>query len=183
MENVIPLFAVNDRSEVPERSLVQQAREGSRAAFGQLYQQYARMIHGILLTRVPYSEVDDMVQDVFLVAMRRLPSLRDDNAFAGWLAMIARHQAIDYHRGTPKITGLQEHTLQQKAPEPEAFAVLGTIRSLPDAYRETLLLRLVEGLSGAEIAEQTGLTPDSVRVNLHRGMKMLRERLEGRSAP
>ena len=68
------------------------------------------------------------------------------------------------------------------ARDPEAFAVMDAIRSLPDAYRETLALRLVEGLNGPEIAAQTGLTPDSVRVNLHRGMKMLREKLEGRAA-
>jgi RNA polymerase sigma-70 factor (ECF subfamily) len=40
-----------------------------------------------------------------------------------------------------------------------------------------LVLRLVEGMSGKEIAEETGLTAESVRVNLHRGMKQLRERL------
>ena len=59
----------------------------------------------------------------------------------------------------------------------EAMAVLDAIRSLPEAYTETLVLRLVEGMTGAEIAERTGLTPASVRVNLHRGMKLLRERL------
>jgi len=56
---------------------------------------------------------------------------------------------------------------------------MATIRTLPDAYRETLVLRLVEGMTGQEIAERTGLTPASVRVNLHRGMKQLRERLTG----
>ena len=60
----------------------------------------------------------------------------------------------------------------------EALAVLDIIGTLPDAYRETLVLRLVEGLTGPEIAERTGLTPASVRVNLHRGMKLLREKLE-----
>ena len=59
----------------------------------------------------------------------------------------------------------------------EAAEILETIRALPETYRETLILRLVEGLSGKEIAEQTGLTPESVRVNLHRGMKMLRAKL------
>lgn len=47
----------------------------------------------------------------------------------------------------------------------------------PEAYRETLLLRLVEGLTGPEIAERTGLTAGSVRVNLHRGMALLRAAL------
>jgi RNA polymerase sigma-70 factor (ECF subfamily) len=56
--------------------------------------------------------------------------------------------------------------------------VLEAVRQLPEAYRETLLMRLVEGMSGAEISERTGLTPGSVRVNLHRGMALLREKLE-----
>jgi RNA polymerase sigma-70 factor, ECF subfamily len=60
--------------------------------------------------------------------------------------------------------------------------VLDIIKALPEAYRETLVLRLAEGMTGPEIAERTGLTPESVRVNLHRGMKMLRERLGGGSA-
>jgi len=60
----------------------------------------------------------------------------------------------------------------------EALGVLEIIRNLPAAYRETLVLRLVEGLTGPEISERTGLTPASVRVNLHRGMTMLREKLE-----
>jgi RNA polymerase sigma-70 factor (ECF subfamily) len=182
VENVIALFALADREQQPERSLVEQARNGSRAAFGELYQQYARMVHGLLLARVPHAEVEDLVQDVFLLALRRLNSLRDEKAFGGWLAMIARNQAIDYHRRTRKTTEIKEGMLTEQPPEPEALEVLDTIRSLPDTYRETLILRLVEGLSGPEIAEQTGLGPDSVRVNLHRGMKMLREKMEGRAA-
>ena len=53
------------------------------------------------------------------------------------------------------------------------------IRGLPEAYRETLIMRLVEGMTGPEIAKVTGLTPQSVRVNLCRGMKMLRELAAG----
>ena len=60
----------------------------------------------------------------------------------------------------------------------EALHLLGMVRSLPAAYRETLVLRLVEGFTGPEIAERTGLTAASVRVNLHRGMKLLREKLQ-----
>jgi RNA polymerase sigma-70 factor (ECF subfamily) len=178
----IPIFRLMDTTEARGNSLVEQARRGNRAAFGELYQRYARMVHGILLSRVPPSEVDDLMQDVFLSALKRLASLRSDDAFGGWLAMIARNQSTDYHRRAPKATEITEGHLRQHPPSPEAFAVMDAIRSLPEAYRETLALRLVEGLTGPEIAEQTGLTADSVRVNLHRGMKMLREKLEGRSA-
>jgi RNA polymerase sigma-70 factor, ECF subfamily len=54
---------------------------------------------------------------------------------------------------------------------------MALIRTLPETYRETLMLRFVEGMTGPEIAERTGLTPASVRVNLHRGMKLLREKM------
>jgi RNA polymerase sigma-70 factor (ECF subfamily) len=49
--------------------------------------------------------------------------------------------------------------------------------SLSETYRETLILRLVEGMTGPEIAARTGMTHGSVRVNLHRGMEQLRAKL------
>ncbi|HKS41879.1 MAG TPA: sigma-70 family RNA polymerase sigma factor [Blastocatellia bacterium] len=171
----------------PEAALVEAVRRGDREAFGQLYALYAPMVHGILLARVPYREVDDLVQDVFLVALRRLDTLRDSAAFGGWLAMITRNRAIDFHRRTRETEELPEDLPQQSQAEREAEEEAGrtieAVRSLPEAYRETLILRLVEGMTGPEIAARTNLTPASVRVNLHRGMKMLREKLglEGRA--
>jgi RNA polymerase sigma-70 factor (ECF subfamily) len=164
--------------------LVTAAREGDRTAFGRLYERHARMVHGVLLAHVPYAEVDDLVQDVFLVALRRLDSLREPAAFAGWLLAIARNRANDFHR-RPHATEelpeeLPEETKGSDPGEYEVHAALEAIRSMPEAYRETLMLRLVEGMSGPEIASRTGLTHASVRVNLHRGMKQLREKL-GRS--
>jgi RNA polymerase sigma-70 factor (ECF subfamily) len=139
------------------------------------------MVHGVLLASVPRREVDDLVQDVFLHAFRRLGSLRDAAAFGAWLARIARNRASDYHRAATPTEQLSEDLSRPTAGGSEALAALEAIRGLPESYRETLTLRLVEGLTGPEIAAQTGLTPDSVRVNLHRGMKLLRERLGWRS--
>jgi RNA polymerase sigma-70 factor, ECF subfamily len=164
--------------------LVAAAREGDRGAFGALYHRYARMVHGILLGRVPVGDVEDLVQDVFVRAMRQLHTLRDVNCFGGWLATVARNRANDYHRRSMELVELAEDTPSQ-APEKrrssgagdDGAAILGMIRGLPEAYRETLILRLVEGMTGPEIAERTGLTTGSVRVNLHRGMQMLREKL------
>ena len=162
-----------------DADLVRQARDGNEAAFARLYERYAPVVHGLLLARVPVPDVDDLVQDVFLSAWKRLEALRDPAAFGGWLSMIARNRAVDFHRRVPDSVELPE-TLEAHdttAERAEALAVLEVVRSLPDAYRETLVLRLVEGLSGPEIAQRTGLTAASVRVNLHRGMKLLREKL------
>ena len=156
-------------------ALVTAAQAGDRQAFGELYRLYGRMVHGILLARVPGSDVEDLTQEVFLRGLERLGSLREPAAFGGWIATIARHAATDRLRRAPREVTLAE---DREAPEPagEAWAVLRLIRQLPEAYREPLVLRLVEGMSGPEIAERTGLTPGSVRVNLHRGYEMLRER-------
>lgn len=167
--------------EISEDSrLVAAARVGDRTAFGRLYERHARLVHGVLLAHAPFAEVDDLVQDVFLTAMRRLDSLRDPDAFAGWLLAIARNRAVDFHRRSRATEEIPEETAGSDPGEYEARAALEAIRSLPEAYRETLALRLVEGMTGPEIAARTGLTPASVRVNLHRGMKQLREKL-GRS--
>jgi RNA polymerase sigma-70 factor (ECF subfamily) len=138
------------------------------------------MVHGLLLARVPRADVDDLVHDVFLQAMRRLSSLRNAEAFGGWLAAIARNRARDHWRRGEDTVELPDDVAGSPHPEGDALAVLGAIRRLPDAYRETLLLRLVEGMTGPEIAERTGLQPGSVRVNLHRGMQLLREALARR---
>ncbi|HKP71412.1 MAG TPA: sigma-70 family RNA polymerase sigma factor, partial [Pyrinomonadaceae bacterium] len=153
-------------------------------AFGRLYDAYARMVHGILLARVPYGEVDDLVQDVFLIALRKLDSLRDANAFGPWLAMITRNRAMDFHRRSRDTAELSDDSaaVNVTAPEAEATEVLNLIRLLPEAYREPLILRFVEGMTGPEIAERTGLAPASVRVNIHRGMKLLREKLGDKPA-
>ncbi|MCA1816001.1 MAG: sigma-70 family RNA polymerase sigma factor [Acidobacteria bacterium] len=157
--------------------LVAAVRAGDREAFARLYDAYGRMVHGILLARVPYGEVDDLVQDVFLTALRKIDSLRDDGSFGAWLAMITRNRAMDFHRRSRETTEIEETHAQTQATQGQAVEVLNLIRLLPEAYREPMILRFVEGMTGPEIAERTGLAPASVRVNIHRGMKMLREKL------
>jgi RNA polymerase sigma-70 factor (ECF subfamily) len=160
-----------------DAALVAAARHGDREAFGRLYDRFAPMVHGILLSRVRAQEADDLLHEVFLAALDRLGALRDDRAFGGWLATIARNHAIDHHRRGRRDDELPADCAAPDRATVEALAVLETIRALPEAYRETLVLRLVEGLTGPEIAARCGMTHASVRVNLHRGMRRLRERL------
>ncbi len=151
------------------------------AAFALVFRKYARMVHGIGLSRVTPAEADDLVQDVFLAAMENLHALAHVEAVGGWLAQIARNRAHDVLRRRKRAPPESDVGPSGSACGPEDAAearrILAKIQALPEAYRETLVLRLVEGLTGPEIAEQVGLTPDSVRVNLHRGMKLLREAL------
>jgi RNA polymerase sigma-70 factor (ECF subfamily) len=165
-------------TDVPvEVGLVKAVLEGDREGFGRLYDLYAPLVHGILLARVPRTEVDDLGQDIFLHAFKKLHTLRDSAAFGPWIAMIARNRAVDYYRRSRETVEITDDLRGTDKQESQAAEILASIRSLPEAYRETLVLRLVEGMTGPEIATRTGLTPASVRVNLHRGMKLLREKL------
>jgi RNA polymerase sigma-70 factor (ECF subfamily) len=165
-------------TELPvEAALVRAVLDGDREGFGRLYDLYAPLVHGILLARVPRTEVDDLVQDIFLHAFKKLHTLRDSSSFGPWIAMIARNRAVDYYRRSRETVEITDDLRGTDKQESKAAEILDLIRSLPEAYRETLVLRLVEGMTGPEIAARTGLTAASVRVNLHRGMKLLREKL------
>src|SRR5215813_841450 len=130
-----------------EDDMIRAAIGGDREAFGELYVRYARMVHAILLARVPHGDAEDLVQDVFMSAMRQLRGLRTAAAFRGWLGAIARNRAIDYHRETRDRVPLEETTPSRETNQ-DGFLVMGAIRALPEAYRETLTMRLVEGMTG-----------------------------------
>jgi RNA polymerase sigma-70 factor, ECF subfamily len=177
------------RTEPDDEALVRAAQSGDRTAFGLLYQRYVRMVHGILLGRVPGIAAEDLVHDVFLQALPRMSSLREPSRFGAWLAAIARNRATDFHRraksdsSSSQLTGEEKHAAIENVESPQGavgvedgMALLNAVRELPEAYREPLIMRFVEGMSGPEIAARTGLTHGSVRVNLHRGMQMLREK-------
>lgn len=167
-----------------DAELGKRARAGDRAAFACLYTRYASAVHAVLLAHAPIEDASDLVQEVFLLALRSIARLEDPACIGAWLFTIARNRAKDAHRSRPRVVELREEVepaVEMKAAsedEDEARTVLRTIRSLPESYRETLVLRLVEGLTGPQIAQRTGLTHGSVRINLHRGMKLLRETLE-----
>lgn len=180
-----PMPSPSNPAPEGETADIDAARSGDRAAFSRLHARFAPMVHAILLARVHPAEADDLTQDVFLSAMRRLGDLRDPRAFGGWLAAIARNAAASHSR-LRFSAPLPDAAPARADRRPEAAEALEAIRSLPDAYRETLLMRLVEGLTGPEIAARTGMTHGSVRVNLHRGMELLRARLgapAARNAP
>lgn len=169
--------------------VVDAARRGDRAAWGCLYRRYARFVHGVLLSRVSHGDAEDLVQDVFAKAMGSIGAVRDDACIGAWLAAVARNRATDFlrtrrrHRTAPLDETMRVAPAQSVTPSLEAGDVLTAIRGLPESYRETLMLRLVEGLTGPEIAERLGMTHGSVRVNLCRGMAMLRKALGMEGAP
>jgi RNA polymerase sigma-70 factor (ECF subfamily) len=179
-----PLSLPAETSIAPARDgsdvslLVARARRGEEAAWEELYRRFAPSVHAILLARLSPPDAEEATQEVFVSAHRRLEQLREAEALGPWLHAMARNAAVDRHRTNrrePRREPLGDHASPHGASDAELRErVLHHIQGLPDAYKETLVLRLVEGLTGPEIAAVTGLTAASVRVNLHRGMELLR---------
>ncbi|MCB9870483.1 MAG: sigma-70 family RNA polymerase sigma factor [Planctomycetes bacterium] len=166
-------------------TLVEEAQRGSRRAFDELWARYAPTVQSILLTMVDYSEADDLTQEVAVSAFRSLASLKRRESFPAWLCTIARNAGRDAlaARSRSPMAPLEDAKAAELAAPPKgdptaADEILAEIRKLPECHREPLMLRLLLEMTGPEIAEQTGMTPGSVRVNLCKGMKLLRQRLE-----
>jgi RNA polymerase sigma-70 factor (ECF subfamily) len=173
------VYPVQVSDSLPQ--LIRAAVAGDQRAFAALHARYAGMVHAILLARLPPADAEDQVQEVFLLAWKKLQQLDDAAVFGAWLGTIARNRAVDCLRQRrptePLVDALTDGSRPSSSDVAEAHNALAAIQALPEAYRETLVMRLCEGMSGPEIAEVTGLEPGSVRINLHRGMKLLREKL------
>lgn len=163
------------------------AAAGDASAFEALHRRFAAIVHGIARARVGRTEADDVVQETFVALHRNLPRIRDPRALPGWLRQVATNAANDRwrrrRRRRRETSGLCDGE-DPVAPEASAGAdadlrrrLWAGLGALPETYREALVWRLVEGLSGPEIAARTGLTHASVRVHLCRGMALLRAEL------
>jgi RNA polymerase sigma-70 factor (ECF subfamily) len=178
---------------VSEEALVQSARAGDRAAFEELVRRTSRLVFARLYleTGDPH-RAEDLLQETLLVAFRSLPELADVRAFRPWLLTIAQNVAITaarrelrLKRAAPKAGPAMLAILVGKEPRPEEQVardelrgkVLAVLRSLPEEYRLPLTLRYLAGADYETIQLQLGLTNGSLRGLLHRGLKLLRDRL------
>ena len=191
MSGSVALVTSTDDDAPSTGALVREAQAGDRDAFATLYRRYARLVHVVLLGSVSPDDAPDLLHDVFLAALRELPRLRDADAFSGWLVQIARNQAKMHHRSQRPSETFDDavHGRSAALARPldaalearsDADFVMSHIRELPVKLREPLLLRLVEGMPGEEIARVTGLSHGTVRVYLHEAMRLLRQRLQER---
>ena len=157
--------------------------KGDRSAFEILWSRHERLVHAILISMVTDQEAEDLMQDVALSAWRAIPRLERPERFSPWLSTIARNLGRTSMKRSVELLSLQEQQVDLIDPRARTSALLDAdevmvrIRELPESYRLPLTLRLVLELPAAEIAAKVGMTPGSVRVNLCRGMKLLRAAL------
>jgi RNA polymerase sigma-70 factor, ECF subfamily len=175
--------------------LIAQAQAGSRSAFEELVRRTSRLVYVRLFLDVgdPH-EAEDLTQEAFLRAFRSLAQLKDPGQFRTWLCAIAdnvrlnalRHERWQKRSAPPRspAEALRDVAGKTMSPPAEAEAneerlqVLATVRSLPEEYRLPVMLRYFAGADYETIESQLGMSNGALRGMLHRGLKLLREKLE-----
>ena len=176
-----------------DTALVERARDGDRPAFEELVRRTSRLVFARLYLDTGRADrAEDLLQETYLLAFRSMRRLADPSGFRSWLLAIAHNVLIDdarramrLKRLTPDLLDIPINTLRAAGPSPVEVAereelrqrVLAVLRSMPEEYRLPLTLRYITGADYDTIGEQLGLTNGALRGLLHRGLKMLRDRL------
>jgi RNA polymerase sigma-70 factor, ECF subfamily len=163
--------------------LVARACAGDSLAFAQLVDRHSRdalaTALGLLRDR---SEAEEAVQEAFCRAWRNLSTLEDRARFRVWMTGILYRRCCDVLRSRVRARKAADALLAvdrgPREPGDQAAAVVDEAMELPDEFRQPLVLFYLQGLSVPELAETLGITVENAKVRLHRGRKMLRERLE-----
>jgi|SRR4051794_5921785 RNA polymerase sigma-70 factor (ECF subfamily) len=177
--------------ELDDTTLVVRAREGDVRAFSELAQRHQAALYRLALRLVGNAaDAEDALQDSLLDAWRRLDRFRGDSAFTTWAYRIVTNRCLDLLRRRRATLSMEQ--AEEVAPErlaaPEAgapehaaevdaglVALRAALRTLPDDQRACFVLRELEGLGYAEIAEITGASETAVRGRIHRARRGLAE--------
>jgi RNA polymerase sigma-70 factor (ECF subfamily) len=175
------------------RELARLAQGGDRSAAAALWEGHRTWIAALLLAhRVGDSELEDLLHEVAAAMLGGLRELRHPEHFRPWLRRIAINVARDAgRRAEVRARHLGERapveSLEEIGPGSTGLGagdtvrtVLDLVRSLPEPYREVLLLRCVEELSQREIAATLDLPETTIETRLARARRMLRERAHRR---
>lgn len=186
------VFSISSRDLGENRdilqSLLEKAKKGEQAAFGEIYNLYFKKIYQFIYYRVGHKEIaEDLAEEVFLKAYSKLSSISENKAFLGWLYQIARNQVIDYYREKKLTVALDEveNTLEYETNvidivnlEQQQITLLKLIKKLVPEQQTILKLKFFEDLETSEIAEMLHKNEGSVRVIQHRAIIKLQELLK-----
>lgn len=179
-----------------DRELAARCRRGEAGAFEELYKRHGRRVYTVAYRMTgSAADAEDLTQDVFLRAHRRLDSYRGEAALGTWLHRLTVNACLDYARGKQ---GRRQRATDTAA-DIEALEAAGrgpwrpdtaldpidlerAVSQLPPSYRRAFLLHDVEGLEHHEIGEALGIAEGTSKSLVHKARMRLRVLLRGGSA-
>ena len=172
--------------------LVRRCKQGDATAFEELYRAHSARLYSLLLRMVGGAEdAEDLLQDVFLQAHRKLDSFRGDSSLGTWLYRLAVNQCLDYLRGRQskmsRVTeSFEDEAVQEPAsPAPVVPAAISrvdlerAIARLPEGCRLAFVLHDVEGFAHHEVAGLLGISEGTSKSQVHKARLKLRLMLSG----
>jgi RNA polymerase sigma-70 factor (ECF subfamily) len=167
-----------------EHALIIRAQNGDTEAFGGLYEYYLDTIYRYVYYRVQnHQDAEDLTETVFLKAWQKIPDYRiGKTPFIAWVYRIAHNSVIDHYRTRKETVPLNEqlplsdgkmsleaHILSQEQKQ----TLTEAIKRLSPLHQHVLVLRFINGLKPAEVAEVLDRNVGAVRVLQHRALKAL----------
>ncbi len=178
-----------DRSPLSDSALVAAARKGDMKAFERLYRLHSGKVMGLCLRMTRRRDVaEDCVQQTFIRAWRSLAAFEGRSAFGTWLHRIAVNEVLTHQRnhGTRAESDDEAVADAQDAPgricsphydAGEVMDVERALATLPPGSRHVVVLQTVYGYSHEEVADMLGIAVGTCKAQLHRGRRLLRERM------
>ena len=156
----------------------------SRDEFEALYREHHRRVYAIALrfARDP-DRAEEIVQDAFVRVWRSLPSFNGNSKLSTWLHSIAVNAALDRVRSRARREARIDREVDLERYAREVGRAMPTadldleraLASLPDGAREIVILHYIEGYPCAEVAERLGIAEGTVKSQLHRARRLLKE--------
>ena len=192
MSTVVP------KAEPSDEALAAQAASGDDRAFEAIVARYERRIYRLACRMTSDTDAPDVLQETFLQAYRHLPAFRGESQLGTWLYRIAtntclmlrrsrarhpaeplesflpRFDAEGIHAATPEQLQLVSHAEELLDRQVLAGRARAAIARLPDLYRTPFVLRDLEEMSTADVADVLGVEPATVRQRVHRARLMMR---------
>jgi RNA polymerase sigma-70 factor, ECF subfamily len=178
-------------SEMDEAALILAARQGSREAFGFLYERHRATIARYVAARIrDASDSEDLTEAIFESAWRAMGRYREQGVpFLAWLYRLAHNRVVDHYRALrPTVTLIPEvHESIEDASAPlelniDSADLLKALHALTEDQRDVIVLRFVQGMSGREVAQAMDKREDAVRALQFRALATLRRILAGEEA-
>jgi RNA polymerase sigma-70 factor (ECF subfamily) len=181
---ILPMLGDDGERRASERRLVEAAQGGDRLAFERLYRENERRIYGLCLRlSCDAALAEELTQEVFVRAWRKLGSFRCESAFSTWLYPLAVNVALSERRSRRRrearlLATDEPERLERTPPRPapeQGFDLERALASLPAGARAVFVLHDVEGRTHEEVAEMLGLAAGTSKAQLHRARRLLRE--------
>lgn len=170
----------------PDLALAEQCRKNEPGAFEELYRRHSSRLFGLSCRLVGRTEAEDLLQEIFLAAHRKLESFRGEAALGTWLYRLGMNQILDHVRSraarTGQLTdGLDDATLLADAGGHrladraiDRIDLERALAELPEGCRAAFVLHDVEGLEHKEVSEVLGIAEGTSKSQVHKARLRLR---------